>query len=65
MVGEASFLTPFEHCLSQFLPQAGVHHDFIRLADRGIHGNAHIMMLEKNSDRIAAFIAAWLHSKNL
>jgi len=65
MVGEASFLTPFEHCTSQFLTQAGVRHDFIRLADHGLHGNAHMMMLEKNSDRIAAFIAAWLRSKHV
>jgi pimeloyl-ACP methyl ester carboxylesterase len=65
MVGEASFLTPFEHCTSQFLTQAGVRHDFIRLADHGMHGNAHMMMLEKNSNTIAAFIAAWLRSKGV
>jgi hypothetical protein len=48
-----------------FLTQAGVYHDFIRLADHEIRGNAHMMMLEKNSDRIAAFIVAWLRSKNV
>ena len=33
---------------------------FIRLADRGIHGNGHMMMLEKNSDAIAGVIEGWL-----
>ena len=32
----------------------------MRLADRGIHGNGHMMMLEKNSDAIAGVIDGWL-----
>jgi hypothetical protein len=43
-----------------FLEQAGVHVDFIKLADIGIRGNGHLMMLEKNSDQIAQVVAAWL-----
>ena len=35
-------------------------HNFIRLADRGIHGNGHMMMLEKNNQEIAAVMADWL-----
>ena len=34
--------------------------EHIALADRGIHGNAHMMMLESNSDDIAAAIEGWL-----
>jgi len=33
---------------------------FIRLADLGIHGNSHVMMMEKNNKEIAAVIAKWL-----
>ena len=33
---------------------------FIRLADRGIKGNGHMMMLEKNNQEIAALMAGWL-----
>jgi hypothetical protein len=33
---------------------------YIRLADIGIHGNSHVMMLEKNNKEIAGVIAAWL-----
>jgi hypothetical protein len=32
----------------------------LRLADLGIHGNGHMMMLEKNSDVIAGVMADWL-----
>ena len=42
------------------LAQAGVKSTFIRLADVGIHGNGHMMMLEKNSDAIAKVMADWL-----
>ena len=32
----------------------------IRLGDVGIHGNGHMMMLEKNSDDIARVMREWL-----
>ena len=34
--------------------------DFIRLADVGIRGNGHMMMLEKNSDDIARVMDEWI-----
>jgi hypothetical protein len=46
-----------------YLEQAGVHVDFIRLAEIGIHGNGHLMMLEKNSDDIAGVVADWLDKR--
>ena len=33
---------------------------YIKLADRGIHGNGHMMMLEKNNLDIAGVINGWL-----
>jgi hypothetical protein len=32
----------------------------LRLADLGIHGNGHAMMLEKNNAEIAAVITDWI-----
>ena len=58
--GEASFHAPFEHCTVKYLEQAGVHPTWISLGTAGIHGNGHMMMLEKNSDDVAGAIAAWL-----
>jgi hypothetical protein len=34
--------------------------EYIGLADKGIFGNGHMMMLERNSDEIAALIAGWI-----
>lgn len=60
LTAEASYHAPYDHCTSRFLKQAGVEHDFVRLADVGIKGNGHMMMLEKNNLEIAAFLAGWL-----
>jgi pimeloyl-ACP methyl ester carboxylesterase len=57
---EASYHAPYDHGTSAYLSQAGVHHDFIRLADHGIRGNGHMMMLEKNNLEIAAFLEEWI-----
>src|SRR5215467_15732234 len=63
MSAEASFGAPTAHCNAAFLKQAGVPVDFTRLADIGIHGNGHFLMLEKNNFEIAAVIADWLHRR--
>jgi pimeloyl-ACP methyl ester carboxylesterase len=57
---EASYHASYDHCTAAYLTQAGVANTFIHLADRGIHGNGHMMMLEKNSDAIAGVIDGWL-----
>ena len=60
---EASFAMPTAHCNAAYLKQAGVDNDFVRLADLGIHGNGHFMMLEKNNLQIAEVIADWLRKR--
>ncbi len=52
--------TPYDHCTLKYLEQAGVRPMFIKLADIGIRGNGHMMMLEKNNMEIAAVISRWL-----
>ena len=59
VVSEASYHAPYDHCTSRYLRQAGVAHDFVRLADVGIHGNGHMMMLEKNNIAIATWLEGW------
>lgn len=63
VTAEASYHAPYDHCTSLFLKQAGVRHDFVRLADVGIRGNGHMMMLEKNNLEIAAYFRQWLEQK--
>jgi hypothetical protein len=42
-----------------------VKNTYIRLADRGIHGNGHMMMLERNNAAIAGVMLAWLVAEHL
>jgi hypothetical protein len=64
VAGEASYHAAYDHCTTRYLQQAGVNATFIGLGAHGIHGNAHMMMLENNSLQIAKLIAGWL-DKNL
>ena len=64
LAAEASFYAPYSHCTVGYLKQAGVDVSFIKLADIGLGGNGHMMMMEKNSDAIAQVIIEWL-DKNL
>ncbi len=63
VTAEASYHAAFDHCTVNYLRQAGVEADFIRLEDAGLRGNGHMMMIEKNSDEIAAMINDWLNRK--
>jgi hypothetical protein len=60
VTSEASYHASYDHCTVRYLAQAGVKSTFIRLPDVGIHGNGHMMMLEKNSDAIAKVMVDWL-----
>jgi pimeloyl-ACP methyl ester carboxylesterase len=60
LVGEASYHAQYDHGTSNWLRQAGVDHDFVRLEDVGIRGNGHMMMLEKNNLEVAALVADWM-----
>jgi pimeloyl-ACP methyl ester carboxylesterase len=62
--GEASYHRVFDSCDAKWLNQAGVKTDYIKLEEVGLPGNGHEMMLEKNSDGIAAFFENWIE-KNI
>ena len=53
---QASYHALFDHFTVDYLMQAGVEAEHVRLEDQGICGNGHMMMLEKNSLDIAALI---------
>lgn len=57
---EASFHSAYDPGTVRFLRQARVDARLVALADQGIAGNGHMMMLEKNSDEVAELIARWL-----
>lgn len=60
VTSESSYHAAYDHCTVKYLEQAGLHATWIKLAEIGIHGNGHMMMLEKNNLEIAAVLARWL-----
>jgi pimeloyl-ACP methyl ester carboxylesterase len=60
ITAEASYHATYDHCTVKYLEQAGVHPTWIRLGEAGVHGNGHMLMLEKNSDDVAEVISRWL-----
>ncbi|SFJ64858.1 alpha/beta hydrolase [Methylobacterium brachiatum] len=62
VTAEASFHATYDACTVAFLTQAGAKPDAIRLADRGLRGNGHMVMLETNSDAVADLVAGWIGS---
>jgi pimeloyl-ACP methyl ester carboxylesterase len=61
VMSEASYHASYDHCTVKYLRAAGVDTTFMRLADSNIRGNGHMMMLEKNNDKIAAAMMNWLN----
>jgi pimeloyl-ACP methyl ester carboxylesterase len=57
VTSESSYHRAYDHCTVKYLEQAGVRVTWIKLADVGIHGNGHMMMLEKNNAEIAAVMS--------
>lgn len=53
MVGEASFHSVFSGCVASYLEQAGVDVEFVRLEEKDLRGNGHLMFMEKNNIEIA------------
>jgi pimeloyl-ACP methyl ester carboxylesterase len=60
LTAEASYHAPYDHCTVKYLEQAGVRPAWIKLGEVGIHGNGHMMMLEKNNQDIADVMVKWL-----
>ena len=57
---EASLFAHPSSGTSAFLEQAGCRVDRIVLAEHGVHGNGHLMMLERNNREALEPILRWL-----
>lgn len=63
LTGEASVHMTYDHCVIDFLKQAGGSPDWMKLADKGITGNGHFSMMEKNNLEIAAVVEEWIQTQ--
>ncbi len=59
---EASYHARYDHLTYEYLRQAGVSCEHLRLEEKGIYGNGHMMMMEKNNIEIAMVIKDWIES---
>jgi pimeloyl-ACP methyl ester carboxylesterase len=57
---EASYHQVYDHCTAKYLAQAGVKTEYIRLQDKGVHGNGHMVMIEKNNLDVAKVVDDWV-----
>ena len=60
MTAKASYHQVYDHCTVKYLSQAGVRTEYIRLQDKGIHGNGHMVMIEKNNLDVARVVDDWV-----
>jgi hypothetical protein len=60
VAAEASPFIHFDDHIVRFLEQAGCDVERVRLADHGVHGNGHGMMMEKNNREALQVILDWL-----
>ncbi|MFD0935230.1 alpha/beta hydrolase [Methylobacterium trifolii] len=60
VTAEASFRATMDDCTGAFLAQAGARPDRLALAEHGIRGNGHMMMLEQNNAAVADAIIGWI-----
>ena len=65
VTAEASHHTRYDECTVDFLAANGVRVDHTELGKIGIHGNGHMMMLEKNNQDVARVLTDWLAAKGL
>ncbi|TDZ14663.1 putative secreted lipase [Colletotrichum orbiculare MAFF 240422] len=63
ITGEASVHVTYDHCIVDYMKQIGAQPEWIKLADRGIHGNGQFMHLEKNNGEIAKLVLDWIRRK--
>ncbi|GAW23505.1 hypothetical protein ANO14919_130640 [Xylariales sp. No.14919] len=62
VTAQASYHAQYDWVIVEYLKQAGVEAEHVKLEDRGIFGNGHMMFIEKNSDIVAAEILARIDS---
>ncbi len=58
--GQASHHIYYDGCTVAFLRATGARAVQIKLADEGVRGNAHMLMIERNSDAVAGVVERWI-----
>ena len=58
---ESSFHAYYDYCNVAYLKQAGCSKvEFLELSKVGVHGNGHMVFMEKNSDQVQGLLHEWI-----
>lgn len=60
VTGEASSHAAYDEFTVRYLRQAGVNVEHLKLADKGVHGNGHLLFLELNNLVIIQLLEKWI-----
>ncbi|KAI5796465.1 alpha/beta-hydrolase [Geopyxis carbonaria] len=60
VTAEASYHAVYDHCTVEFLQQAGVKAEHVRLEERGIRGNGHMFFMERNNIDSWRVVQRWI-----
>jgi pimeloyl-ACP methyl ester carboxylesterase len=63
VTGEASMFRLFDADLVAFLEQAGCDVELVQLADHGVYGNAHGVMIERNNAEVLTVLTRWVEGR--
>ncbi|KAI4189305.1 MAG: hypothetical protein LQ348_003814 [Seirophora lacunosa] len=64
LTGEASPHITYDQCVVNYLRQAGVEAEWIKLGEVGIKGNGHFVFLEENNLEVARVVERWIQRAN-
>ncbi len=64
VTSESSYHAVYDSCTVSYLKQAGVGVEHVNLGEVGIHGNGHMMFMEKNNIEIAELVEKWIEKTN-
>ncbi|OTB09951.1 hypothetical protein K445DRAFT_323481 [Daldinia sp. EC12] len=63
VTAQASYHAQYDWAIVRYLRQAGVRRvEHMRLEERGIYGNGHMMFMERNSNAVAAEVVRWIEA---
>lgn len=61
VTAEASYHSVYDHCTVSYLRQAGcTRTDHLELGNAGVHGDGHMLFMEKNSRDVWALLLEWI-----
>ncbi|THZ32434.1 alpha/beta-hydrolase [Aureobasidium pullulans] len=61
VTAEASYHSVYDHCTVSYLRQAGcTRTDHLELGNAGVHGNGHMLFMEKNSREVWVLLLEWI-----